>query len=136
MSRENKFKIIQLSKNYVACSKNHVVWTHRQIFLKSIFQRTLDLLKLDIEGSEWSALDQMMTSGSLRNVRQLLVEYHFEDLTTYEKKRNLGVFRRLYDYGFRVFSREMNIGRAKFIKEFGYSVASFVEISYVNIRFI
>ncbi|XP_060606335.1 uncharacterized protein LOC132758664 [Ruditapes philippinarum] len=98
--------------------------------------RTLDLLKVDVEGSEWSAFEEMMTSGTLANVRQLLVEFHFDKEMRYEKIRQLRVLRKLYDYGFRSFSRERNLGGAKFYKDLGYSVVFNVEISMVNIRFL
>jgi hypothetical protein len=104
--------------------------------LHHILQRTLDLLKVDVEGSEWSAFEEMMTSGTLANVRQLLVEFHFDKEMRYEKIRQLRVFRKLYDYGFRSFSRERNLGGAKFFKDLGYAVVFNVEISMVNIRFL
>jgi hypothetical protein len=94
------------------------------------------LLKVDVEGSEWSAFQEMMTSGTLANVRQLLVEFHFDKETRYEKIRQLRVLRKLYNYGFRSFSRERNLGGAKFYKDLGYSVVFNVEISMVNIRFL
>ncbi|CAG5125172.1 unnamed protein product, partial [Candidula unifasciata] len=39
----------------------------------------IDVIKMDIEASEWDALPQMVSSGQLENVRQLLLEYHVVD---------------------------------------------------------
>ncbi len=36
----------------------------------------LDILKLDVEGSEWSSLRQAIDDGSLRSIKQLIVEIH------------------------------------------------------------
>lgn len=38
--------------------------------------RTIDILKIDIEYSEWESLEAIFTEQSLRNVRQLMVEFH------------------------------------------------------------
>lgn len=39
-------------------------------------QARVDVLKMDIEFSEWSALEDMLDKGHLLHVRQLLVEFH------------------------------------------------------------
>ena len=42
-----------------------------------ISQTTIDILKIDIECSEWSSLDTVLTSPQcLTNVKQLMVEFH------------------------------------------------------------
>jgi len=38
--------------------------------------RTVDILKIDIEYSEWESLEAILRDGSLRNVKQLMVEFH------------------------------------------------------------
>ncbi|XP_059178740.1 probable methyltransferase-like protein 24 [Physella acuta] len=37
---------------------------------------TIDVIKMDIESSEWEALPEMASSGELDKVRQLLLEFH------------------------------------------------------------
>ncbi|BFZ00530.1 hypothetical protein BsWGS_03569 [Bradybaena similaris] len=37
---------------------------------------TIDVIKMDIESSEWPAIPEMIRSGQLKTVRQLMVEYH------------------------------------------------------------
>ncbi|GFN87945.1 methyltransferase-like protein 24 [Plakobranchus ocellatus] len=39
-------------------------------------ERTIDVLKLDIEGYEWTVLENLMESGQLDNVRQFSLEFH------------------------------------------------------------
>jgi hypothetical protein len=39
-------------------------------------QAVIDVIKMDIEFSEWLALDHALTSGALTHVRQLMVEFH------------------------------------------------------------
>ena len=36
----------------------------------------IDILKIDAEGAEWPFLHDVMTSGYIRNVRQLILEIH------------------------------------------------------------
>jgi len=58
-------------------------------------QTTIDILKMDIEYSEWESLEAILANpSSLANVKQLMIEYHtrevnkdghssIEDLVTY-----------------------------------------------------
>ncbi|GFS21989.1 methyltransferase-like protein 24 [Elysia marginata] len=39
-------------------------------------RRVIDVLKIDIEGSEWEVLDNLMEAGELSMVRQLSIEFH------------------------------------------------------------
>ena len=55
--------------------------------LQSIYERlkpihgdkAIDILKIDIEGAEWSVIPQLIQSGMLKRVRQLALEIHFTD---------------------------------------------------------
>lgn len=49
----------------VACAK-----------LSDYVTRPVDLLKLDVEGSEHMVLDDLVASGKLRLIRQMVLEYH------------------------------------------------------------
>lgn len=81
------------------------------------FQRTIDLLKIDIEGDEWHAIPQMIASGSLNDVRQISMETHFSaehaNRRDYwghlEPHKQLSALRQLYDFGYRTFMRERNM---------------------------
>jgi len=55
--------------------------------LESIYERlkhihgekAIDILKIDIEGTEWNVIPQLIQSGILKHVRQLALEIHFTD---------------------------------------------------------
>lgn len=49
----------------------------------------IDLLKMDIEGAEFSLLKQLVTSGEIKKVQQIIVEYHHHIGV---EKENLGEF--------------------------------------------
>ena len=65
----------------------------------------VDLLKIDIEGSEWGAIPQLVTEGTLDRLgtMQVLVEFHWP-----EYKEMAKVFDLLIAHGFLPFSRESN----------------------------
>jgi len=44
------------------------------------FQKTIDILKLDVEGSEWGALEKMLKERMLDRVKQLAIEIHTPEL--------------------------------------------------------
>ncbi|KAL3857857.1 hypothetical protein ACJMK2_012487 [Sinanodonta woodiana] len=66
--------------------------------------RVIDVMKIDIDWSEWTALPEVITSGELGTVKQMLIEFH-----SVENKETLNVFRMLYDAGFRIFMKERNL---------------------------
>ena len=47
----------------------------------SVVQSTIDILKMDIECSEWDSLETMLANpSSLANVKQLMVEFHTREI--------------------------------------------------------
>lgn len=60
--------------------------------------RKINILKIDIERSEWAALPDMIRSGSIRDVTQLYIEFH-----SHGTPRHLQILRLLYNEGFRIF---------------------------------
>ena len=77
-------------------------------------------MKIDIEGDEWDALADMVKSGMFKNIKQLLVEFHFWKRKKETSARLLYVFRLLFEEGLRKFSRE-RLNRLQ------------VEMSFINI---
>ncbi|XP_059145640.1 probable methyltransferase-like protein 24 isoform X2 [Physella acuta] len=58
-------------------SKNWQLYTLGDLRKKLGHQNsTIDVIKMDIESSEWGALPEMASSGELAKVRQLLLEFH------------------------------------------------------------
>jgi FkbM family methyltransferase len=47
-----------------------------QVRLSQIIDREIDFLKLDVEGAEWNVLNDLVASGRLRSIRQMVIEYH------------------------------------------------------------
>ncbi len=75
---------------------------------RSLGHTHVDILKIDIEGGEYTSLREMLASGTLHalGVRQLLVEFHFWD------NHKFGEFVELVDtlkqQGFKLFRKELN----------------------------
>lgn len=69
-------------------------------------------MKIDIEGAEWVALPEMLSSGVFNGVKQLIMEFHsWVDLPPWQLdhrnkndyRQHLNVLRGLYEEGFRIF---------------------------------
>ncbi|KAJ8304970.1 hypothetical protein KUTeg_018553 [Tegillarca granosa] len=67
--------------------------------------RNIDILKIDVEKSEWKALPDIISSGILHNVTQLLFECHIGKIQDEDEsyKDFLTVLRIIYEHGFRIF---------------------------------
>lgn len=95
-----------------------------------LFQRVLDLLKIDIEGGEWSAFLEMIQSGVLKKVKQICVEIHFVN----DMARQLTILRRLYEQGFHIFMHEHNLFSVAHSKDLKQSITFVNEISLINVN--
>ncbi|KAJ8308084.1 hypothetical protein KUTeg_012958 [Tegillarca granosa] len=73
--------------------------------------KTIDILKMDVEGSEWESIPQMISSGAFKHVRQFAFEIHIQsnEDTTPAYKNGLILLRTLYDAGFRIFWNIINV---------------------------
>ncbi|KAL3872555.1 hypothetical protein ACJMK2_035778 [Sinanodonta woodiana] len=91
-------------------------------------ERTIDLLKIDIEGSEWNSIPQMVLSGTLRSVRQMQIELHGRG-----SSRVLKVLRMLYEDGFRIFMRDRNLNCKYSRKGLARQRTSCMEISLFRV---
>ncbi len=100
----------------------------------TIFQKIIDVVKMDIESYEWGALNEMVLAGTLRQVRQLLVEYHGDHTEERELIDHLGILKDIYDLGFRKFLVHKN-DRTGFNQKGRFPVVrtSCYEVHYVNI---
>ena len=69
----------------------------------------IDILKVDIEGSEWGFLFDTLASGSLDNVRQILIELHdFPPSHGVQDKTVLDFMQLFRSRGFVMFNKEPN----------------------------
>ena len=83
------------------------------VFSSNFFflQKTIDILKIDVEGAEWDSLTEMCNGNVLEKVKILIVEFHIciqDCLDGRHRKKEqyihyLSVLKRLYDIGFRVY---------------------------------
>ncbi|XP_071098126.1 probable methyltransferase-like protein 24 [Haliotis cracherodii] len=96
--------------------------------------RFIDVLKMDVEGSEWPALPNMISSGELSKVQQFLVEYHGHCDTKNDCLNKLNILKDIYDKGFRKFYVHKN-HRCGFKNNlFPVIRTGCYEIHYVNIN--
>ncbi|KAL5014525.1 hypothetical protein ScPMuIL_008795 [Solemya velum] len=49
--------------------------------------REIDIIKIDIEGMEWSSIPEMLSGNALADVRQLIIEFHSHRLHMEEDKK-------------------------------------------------
>lgn len=99
-----------------------------------MFQRQIDVLKMDIESSEWLAIPNMITTGALDDVKQLYVEVHAypdKDLSS-----NIEMLQTLHDIGFRLFWSHANQVHYNLKKSShtGRQVSTCYELYYLNTR--
>ncbi|WAR23643.1 hypothetical protein MAR_037312 [Mya arenaria] len=77
------------------------------------WQDKLDVLKIDIEKYEWLSLTQIYENGGLKNVKQLIVEFHITIMSGDPEKleyiQGLGILKMLYDNGFKIFYSHRNM---------------------------
>ncbi|KAL5012560.1 hypothetical protein ScPMuIL_011111 [Solemya velum] len=72
----------------------------------------IDILKINVGKTEWMLLPQMLMNRTMKDVRQLVVEFHIRMFYQYPRERYLRfltVLRLLYDAGYRIFQSKMNI---------------------------
>ena len=67
------------------------------------FLRVISVLKMDIESWEWKASPDMISSGSLNLVSQLLIEFHGKPIINY-----ISILRQIYEAGSRIFWLQIN----------------------------
>ncbi|KAK2706985.1 hypothetical protein QYM36_014869 [Artemia franciscana] len=60
--------------------------------------RIIDILKIDVEGSEFETIPDMLRTGTLENVRQLLLEIH--NFLGYNLREYYSIYWLLHSYGF------------------------------------
>lgn len=116
--------------------------------------RTIDIVKMDIESSEWESLESMLETGVLERVKQLMFEVHTQDCygpigTKKDFLRYHKIFDGIEALGFRRFYQHVNkvgIGALRNIKKksndpvYKKSVllgrSCLHELYYINVRFL
>ncbi|XP_059144216.1 uncharacterized protein LOC131931437 [Physella acuta] len=102
------YKIGLDGKSYTN-SKNWNMLTFADIRKKLHHENThIDLVKMDIENSEWPAIMDMTSSGALGGVRQFLIEYHMDGTTRGDLQPRLKAVQAIEAAGFRKFYSHKN----------------------------
>ena len=95
----------------------------------------IDYLKMDIEGGEWSVLDQWLNDGDLTRVKQVSMEIHLENPETIPRKYEL--LQRLEASGFvRFFARENPYTSDSYLPKYNVSGPSCLELAWYNSKFL
>ncbi|XP_069130234.1 uncharacterized protein [Argopecten irradians] len=132
-----------LSDKNGAIEKRGIQWN--MMNMKSIrtslghTNRPIDILKMDIEFSEWIAFPDMLETGVLKDVRQLYIEFHFKVDRGYFTvvAKYFKILNKLHELGFRLFwshpnQLKTNIRKSKYAER---QVSCCYELYYVNINF-
>jgi len=93
---------------------------------RSFNHNRIDILKIDIEGGEFAALDEIISSGALTSldVKMLLVEFHFWNSTLF--RNFVDLIGRLTENNYLIYRKEFN---AHNIKCAEYAL---VKLSFLN----
>ncbi|XP_060073318.1 uncharacterized protein LOC132553123 [Ylistrum balloti] len=136
------FHNLGLSDKNSTITRKNIKW--KMMDLKSIRtslghnDRQIDILKMDIEGSEWLAVPNILETGILNHVKQLYLEIHVS--VNNRRARDwipkLDLLRQLHDVGFRLFwshpnQVHYNTAISIYTKR---HVSSCYELYYVNIN--
>ncbi|XP_062597637.1 uncharacterized protein LOC134259055 [Saccostrea cucullata] len=88
-------------------------------------EKKIDVLKIDIEGSERQILPEIIESGALKNVVQLCLEFH--------NYTDVGALRKLYELGFRIYWAHQNPTAPTY--KSNETFAYYIDVYFVNINF-
>lgn len=84
----------------------------------------INIFKMDIEGSEYSVLKSMLERSELINVKQLVIEFHYNRVIEKQDHIHHEIFELLHHAGFAIMAKEPNIM---------YTDGSCIEYSFVNL---
>ncbi|KAH9488116.1 hypothetical protein Btru_065345 [Bulinus truncatus] len=118
----------------------YTIAQHRRQHHHLPHQRQLDIVKMDVEGYEHETLMLALDDGSLDDVRQLAFETHVSwsstDPTKEEYIKYLGLLRKVYDHGFRIYLTHRNYVWSAFesVINKGRKFTKCHEIHTVNIK--
>ncbi|BFZ12600.1 hypothetical protein BsWGS_15639 [Bradybaena similaris] len=90
----------------------YTIGSHRRMLQHAPEQRRVDIVKMDVEGSELESLHAALNDGSLSDLRQLAFETHVAwgrfDPTRENYITFLGLLRKVYEKGFRIYLTHRN----------------------------
>ncbi|CAL1545546.1 unnamed protein product [Lymnaea stagnalis] len=92
----------------------------------------IDVIKMDIESSEWASVPQMIEAGELNNVRQLLIEYHVTSSARDYLLPRLKVMQAIEKAGFKKFYVHKNYACATNINGYPIARTACYEVHYLK----
>jgi len=104
-------------------------------------QKTIDILKLDVEASEWGALESMLEEKMLDRVKQLAIEIHTNEIYRIKSSmenlvRFSTILHRLEEIGFRKWRWNFNMWGFFPARDGSKYLSCCYEIVYVNINYV
>jgi len=97
----------------------------------------IDILKMDVEYWEWSVLENILADGSLKKVKQLLIETHTGNVPTVDLFRfYLTLLKQLYHSGFRMWKSNWNHLGTMVSVHTGKRLTCCFEMYFVNVNFL
>ena len=99
--------------------------------------RTIDYLKLDIEGDEWNVIPQLIQSGMLSKVRQLGIEIHLNASDSIDNiRRQVKLLRSLESAGMVRFDSMYNPWIVSRFANLNVTSSTGWDISFYNTKFV
>lgn len=102
-------------------------------------QKIIDVVKFDIEGHEWTALNTMLYDTSLQYVKQIMFEIHLhlesKSYATDLKAHSL-TLKRLQKLGFKRYLTHLNLECTKRSKISHWIRTQCIEMYYINSNFL
>jgi len=114
----------------------------------SAVQSIIDILKMDIEYSEWDALETMLAKAScLANVKQLMVEFHTREMKSEDKRSHTSsrddlarywhILRGIYHLGFKLWNVWDNpVCNFRSKRTPGMSYCGCFNIYFLNVKYL
>ncbi|OWF48086.1 uncharacterized protein LOC110453558 isoform X2 [Mizuhopecten yessoensis] len=94
--------------------------------------KKIDIIKMDIESSEWSAIPDMISTGVLKKARQFNVEFHNNHNPHESFRSKMSILRGINDQGLKLFWSHPNTYNVKQFGPTGRQVTACYENYYLN----
>ena len=105
------------------------------------FQKVIDVLKVDVEGSEWASMEVMLKNRTLNKVKQFVLEIHafLEGSSKVSKQgylRYYNILLGLEIQGFRRYHNNYNLWGRRLSQFTNKIITCCYEIYYININYL
>ena len=105
------------------------------------FQKVIDVLKMDVEGSEWASMEVMLKNRTLNKVKQFVLEIHTflgrrGKVSKQDYYRYHNILLGLETQGFRRYHNHYNIYGRRVSQITNKNITCCYEIYYININYL